>query len=117
MGQKNSFSGTISPSFGDMQLSELWLHGNSQLTGSIPSELGKLSNYISDLRLSQTSLEGTIPEEIFSFSNMWRLELHESGLSGTISPNITKLENLQVLRLNNNGFTGTLPTDFRSMTN
>ena len=100
-----------------MQLSELWLQQNSQLTGPIPSELGKLSNYISDLRLGQTSLEGTIPEEIFSLPNMWRLELHESGLSGTISPNITKLENLQILRLNNNGFTGTLPADFRSMTN
>jgi len=115
--QRNSFTGTLPSSFGDMQLSELWLHGNSRLTGTIPTELGRLANYMSDFRLAETSLEGTIPEEIFSFSSMWRLDLYEAGFSGTISHNITKLENLEVLRLNDNEFTGKLPTDFSSMTN
>ena len=114
---KNSFSGTIAPEFGDMQLNELWLHGNSQLTGTIPSELGKLSNYLTDLRLDNTALEGEIPEELFGLSQVWRLDLYNSGLSGTISPNMTKLEGLQTLRLSNNEFTGMVPTGFSSMTN
>ena len=100
-----------------MKLSELMLQSNEQLTGTIPTELGKLSDYLSDLRLSRTGLTGTIPEEIFSLSNMWRLDLYESDFSGTISPNITKLEGMELLRISNNGFTGTLPTDFSSMTN
>ena len=48
-----------------MKLSELMLQSNEQLTGTIPTELGKLSDYLSDLRLSRTGLTGTIPEEIF----------------------------------------------------
>ena len=114
---KNEFKGTIPPEFGDMHLNELWLHGNSKLTGTIPTELGKLSNFCTDLRLSQTSLEGTIPEEIYDMSQMWRLDLHESGFIGTISSNITKLEGLQTLRLSDNHFTGTLPSGLSSMIN
>ena len=114
---KNSFSGTIPSEFGEMQLNELWLHGNSQLTGTIPSELGKLSNYLTDLRLSVTSLEGTIPEELFDLSHVWRLDLYKSGFSGTISPSIAKLEGLQTMRLSDNGFTGTVPAAISKLTN
>jgi len=100
-----------------MQLNELWLQRNEELSGTIPTELGLLTNYMRDLRLSQTSMEGTIPDEIYSLSSVWRLHLNEAGFSGTISPNIAQLEKLEDLKLGDNKFTGTLPEDWSSMTN
>lgn len=113
----NSITGTIPPSFGDMALRELWLNKNHDLIGTIPSELGKLSDFMSDLKLSQTSLGGTIPEEIFDLSFLWRLYLFDSNFTGTISAKITNLERLESLRMQNNEFSGSLPEDFSAMTN
>jgi len=100
-----------------MQLSELWLHGNKNLTGTLPTELGKLSNYMSDFRLAQTSLEGTLPEVLFNMQQIWRFDIEESKFSGTISSQFARLGNLQVLQMNNNNFTGEIPTELGSLTN
>jgi len=100
-----------------MQLVELWLHGNRNLTGTIPTELGKLSDHLTDLRLSGTNLEGTIPEFLFELSDLWRLEMHNCFFTGTISPNISRLGQLKKLKLNNNVFTGKIPDGLASMNN
>ena len=112
---KNSFEGTIPSEFGEMQLTELWLHDNN-ITGSIPVEFGKLTNSLTDLRLSETHLSGTLPEVLFDLSQMWRLDLTKSRLTGTISTGITRLRNIQVLRLGDNQFTGKVPDGLGTMT-
>jgi hypothetical protein len=114
--QKNSFEGSIPSEFGGIQLTELWLHGNTKLTGTIPSEFGKLSNFLTDLRLAQTSMEGTLPESLFSLSRMWRLDLHSNGFSGPIH-NVTRFGDMQTLRLNDNQFTGEIPARLGTMSN
>ena len=100
-----------------MQLIELWLHGNNFLTGTIPTEFGKLSNFMTDLRLGQSALEGTIPEAIYNLRQLWRLELQKARFSGTISQNISNLEQLQRLTLNSNSFTGEIPEGIGSLSN
>jgi Leucine-rich repeat (LRR) protein len=115
--QRNDFSGTIDPSFGDLKIIELWLHGNP-VTGTIPSELGKLSNYLLDLRLYNTKLHGEIPAEIWGLTKLWRLELHETlEFSGTISRDIGNLQSLSIFKIHDNKFTGTVPTELASLPN
>lgn len=104
----------MNPILGNFQLNELWLQ-HQPLKGPIPSELGKLSNFLFDLRLHGTELEGTIPDEIFELKNMWRLDLYSANFTGTISTLVGKLQALDVLRLSNNRFTGQLPTEMESL--
>ena len=101
----------------DMQLVELWLHKNLYLTGTLPEELGKLSNYLSDIRLSNTAVGGQIPDSMTELTQLSRFAGGDAAFTGTLPANISKLENIQVLTLNNNGLTGTIPSGMESMTN
>jgi hypothetical protein len=108
--QSNMFSGTIPSSFGDMQLVELWLRKNN-FDGGIPSELGKLSNSLGDVRLDRTLLDGPIPEEIWNLTNLWRLDLSQTDLTGSISSSIGNLDDLIILNLRDSNFSGPLPSE------
>ena len=107
-------SGTLPSLLGDMRLNEFWIQKNP-VQGTIPSELAKLSNHMMDLRLYDTALSGTVPEEIFDLTLLWRFDLHTSNFTGTISPRIGNLTSLSIFRINNNGFTGPLPTELESL--
>jgi hypothetical protein len=113
--QDNMFSGTIPSSFGSMQLNELWLRSNA-FTGQIPSELGLLSNSLADLRMDKLSLSGPIPEELWSLTNLWRLEICDTSLSGTISSSIGNIENVIQLDFHDANFSGQLPTELGLLT-
>jgi hypothetical protein len=99
-----------------MRLNEFWINRNP-VKGTIPSELGYLSNHMFDLRLFDTSLEGPIPEEIYDLTSLWRFDLHAANFNGTISSNIGNLQSLSVFRIDNNSFTGILPIEFNSLSN
>ncbi|KAG7353273.1 RHS repeat-associated core domain containing protein [Nitzschia inconspicua] len=114
--QRNLMTGTIPTFLGDMRLNELWINRNP-IQGTIPSELGKLSNHMFDLRLFASNLEGTIPEEIYDLTSLWRFDLYDANFTGTISSNVGNLQSLSVFRINNNSFTGTLPSELNSLSN
>ena len=70
---------------GKLNPHELWFH-RMPLTGTIPSEIGNMTGgTFADLRLSDTELKGTIPEELYDLSLLNRLDLYSSSFSGTIS--------------------------------
>ena len=89
-------------------MQSLWLHENS-LSGTIPSELGDLSN-LQILWLFSNSLSGTLPSELGSLSNLGYLDLYNNSLSGTIPSELGDLSNLQILYLNSNSLSGTIPS-------
>lgn len=68
-----------------------------------------------DLRLHNTEIEGTIPEELYNLKDLWRLELRSANLSGTLSTLVGNLQALNVLLLSDNQFTGQLPTELESL--
>jgi len=78
---------------------------NNQLSGSIPSELGNLSNLIR-LYLSSNQLSGIIPPEFGNLSNLTTLYLSSNQLSGPIPPELGDLSNLTRLHLYNNDLSG-----------
>jgi len=64
--------------------------GINQLTGSIPPEIGELSN-LNSLYLRQNNLTGLIPLEIGELTKLTLLNLNNNQLSGEIPESICNL--------------------------
>ena len=90
------------------------LHENA-LAGSIPSDLGSLTN-IRWLHLSSNALTGPIPGELGNLENLELLSLSGNELTGSTAW-LANLTNLETLDLSSNwGIEGTLPTSLRADT-
>ena len=104
----NSITGSIPPEIGNLtNLITLGLDDN-QLTGSIPPEIGNLTN-LQQLGLSWNQLSGEIPSEIGNLVNLTYLELFLNQLTGEIPSEIWNLTNLQIFLLNDNQVQGEIP--------
>ena len=109
-------AGTIPPELGSLSnLTDLYLGGN-QLTGTIPHELGSLSR-LTVLSLWGNELTGAIPPELGSLSNLTILSLSRNELTGAIPPELGSLSNLTRLWLQNNQLTGAIPPELGDLTN
>ena len=86
----------------------------NQLTGTIPTELGSLSN-LAGLVLSDNQLTGAIPTELGALTNLAVLSLWGNDLTETIPAELGSLSNLRVLWLGDNQLTGTIPTELGSL--
>ncbi|CAB9511236.1 leucine Rich Repeat [Seminavis robusta] len=122
--EHNELSGTIPTEVGilSQQVREdnggpgLNFAGNNALSGTIPSEFG-LVNHLKNLYFTDTSIEGTIPEELFLNCLDLKIIIGENcNLGGTLSTNFGLLTNLQYLRLANNNFEGSIPVEFEALT-
>lgn len=96
----------------DNRVTELRL-GSKALPGTIPSELGYLTN-LKGLDISQNQLQGSIPESLYGILSLERLFLYQNQLSGSISPNIGNLWNLTHIHLSHNELTGSIPETMAS---
>ena len=90
--------------------------GDNQLSGPIPSELGKLSS-LENLGLMGNQLSGPIPSELGKLSSLENLGLGSNQLSGPIPETIGNLANLEELYLSNNQLSGPIPLTFQNLTN
>ena len=88
----------------------------SELSGTIPSELGNLTN-LEGLALWGNELSGTIPSELGNLTNLEGLSLSDNELSGTIPPELGNLTNLEGLYLWGNELSGTIPSELGKLTN
>jgi len=94
-----------------------WLFlGNNNLSGKIPSNIGKLKK-LKKLHLEKNNLSGNIPEEIYDLSKLESLTVQNNKLTGKISPKIGNLKNLYAVEFSNNYLTGQLPSELASLTN
>ena len=88
---------------------------NGELTGTIPAELGSLSE-LTILRLSNNKSTGTIPPEFGNLTNLKWLSLWNNQLTGTIPQQLGNLSSLTMLRLEWNDLTGTIPPELGNLT-
>mmetsp|Transcript_20791 Transcript_20791/g.31308 ORF Transcript_20791/g.31308 Transcript_20791/m.31308 type:complete len:965 (+) Transcript_20791:157-3051(+) len=89
----------------------------NDLSGTIPTEIGSLTN-LSGLSLREnTQLSGSIPSEIGLLTNLSFLDFYSNELAGAIPTNIGLLTGLKDLYLSQNSFTvGTIPTELGLLT-
>ncbi|KAK8592594.1 hypothetical protein V6N13_063167 [Hibiscus sabdariffa] len=99
--------GRLPSSIGHPNLKRLELQENS-IFGSIPPEIGNLSN-ITMLNLTSNFLNGTIPEEFSLLLMLERLFLSRNLFNIRIPSTLGKLPHLGLLDLSNNRFDGEIP--------
>ncbi|XWS16848.1 hypothetical protein CRYUN_Cryun33cG0015800 [Craigia yunnanensis] len=104
---RNYLSGYIPFEWGSMQLIRISLLGN-RLTGSIPQELGNLSN-LTHLVLEQNQLSETLPEELGNLSSIERMLLNSNNFTGELPETFARLTTLTDFRINDNNFVGKIP--------
>lgn len=79
----------------------------NNLNGRLPGELSSLSN-LATLSLEKMSLSGTIPSTYGSLVNLLSLDLDFNGLTGTIPPELGNIHGLKLLDLNDNNLSGSI---------
>ena len=115
--RSNNLTGSIPSGLGDLtNLRRLNLDSN-ELTGSIPSELGHLTNLV-HLALGWNALTGPIPAELGNLTNLEYLVLAWNGrLTGPIPAELGNLTDLEDVDLAGNGLTGSIPAELGNLTN
>ena len=88
----------------------------SELRGSIPPELGGLSE-LTHVDLRRNLLNGEIPGELGQLSKLAVLDLHGNRLEGPIPPELGRLSDLKVLNVHSNRLTGPIPTELGQSSN
>lgn len=83
---------------------------SNQLSGEIPSELGKLTG-LTSLGLNNNQLSGEIPPELGDLANLTWLYLYGNQLTGEIPSELGDLT-LSYLDLSNNQLSGEIPADW-----
>ena len=112
----NNLVGTIPKELGQLSnLKVLNLYDN-QLAGSIPPELGQLTR-LNLLSLWNNELTGSIPAELGQLSNLEELNLSGNKLTGSIPPELGQLVNLTSLSLTFNSLTGSIPAELGQLSN
>ena len=86
------------------------------LTGTIPPELGGLSN-LQRLTLSRNELTGTIPAKLGNLAELTTLQLHGNRLTGGIPPELGNLSSLDTLNLRDNALGGSIPVELGKLSN
>ena len=87
-----------------------------EVSGSIPSEIGNLTN-LTGLNLGYNELTGEIPPEIGQLTSLTSLTLGWNQLTGEIPPEIWEMTNLVILSLFNNELLGIVPSEICNLIN
>ena len=86
------------------------------LDGSIPSELGSLSN-LTYLNLRTNDLSGPIPASLGTLTNLIVLNLNGNDLTGSIPSELGNLTSLREMWLHANDLTGPIPESLGNLAN
>ncbi|PRP89798.1 putative LRR receptor-like serine/threonine-protein kinase [Planoprotostelium fungivorum] len=112
----NSFNGTIPESlYRSHSLTYLQLTSN-RFTGTISPSIGNLS-LLQSFYVGFNQMEGTIPEQLFSCTNLLSIQLAGNNFTGNISAGFQNLSQMRIIALGHNKFVGSLPDSFASMQN
>ena len=86
------------------------------LHGTIPDEIGQLTQLTTLMMRQSTGLVGTIPTTVGQLTQLERLDMGYCGLSGSIPATIGQLTQMARLDLSKNSLTGSLPTSMTQLT-
>lgn len=113
----NNLSGSIPREIGNLsELKELSLTNNANLNGSLPPEIGLLQD-LEILRITNADVDGRIPETIGNLAQLETLVIEDTEITGNIPASIGLLTNLQVLTLKDSKLTCHIPPEITLLTN
>ena len=112
---ENGLNGTIPSELGNLSNLTYLNLGSNSLTGTIPSELGNLTK-LTQILLFSNSLTGGIPAELGNLANLTSLNLSNNSLSGSIPSELGNLTNLSNLNLYSNSLSGSIPSELGNLT-
>ncbi len=101
---------------GNLNCQAVCCYGGNNLIGTIPTEIGNLSN-LTHLSLSSNGLMNAIPASIGDLNALTHLNLADNNLSGAIPATIDNLTELSWLNLSTNNLSGTIPDAVWNLTN
>ena len=110
----NWLSGTIPPQLGSLSNLKHLEFLSNDLSGAIPSQLGNLSN-LEVLHLGWNDLSGAIPSQLGNLSNLKALFLNSNNLTGAIPSQLGQLSKLEVLALSFNELSGAIPSQLGNL--
>jgi Leucine-rich repeat (LRR) protein len=108
--------GSIPPQLGNLSNLEILKLNGNHLNGIIPGELGNLLN-LKELDLSGNRFNDVIPPELGKLTCLQKLRLANSHLIGSIPRELGNLTDLQDINLNNNKLEGSIPPELGNLTN
>jgi len=116
IGSNYGLYGTLPTEIGLLtNLAHLDIEGNNDLVGNIPTEIGKLQ-MLKELHLGKNLLKGSIPSEIGELSQLQSLELNDNKLTGNIPTEIENLhQSLYSIQLHGNNLSGLLPPEIGNL--
>jgi Leucine-rich repeat (LRR) protein len=103
-------TGTIPTELGRLTSLPFLNMSDSQMTGTIPTQLGQLTT-LTYLGMSNNQLTGIIPTELGQLLSLEHLEMIANQFTGTIPTELVQLTSLTYLGMSNNQLTGTIPTE------
>ncbi len=107
-------TGTIPPELGNLTNLQTLSLAVNRIAGEIPKELGNLST-ISSINLSGNKLIGSIPFELSNLSNLGLLKVDANDLTGSIPGELGQLSILNLLDLSNNQLAGSIPSELGNL--
>ena len=112
----NQLSGTLPSELGNLTNLQWLMLVSNQLSGTLPASLGALPN-LQSLDLDTNQLSGTLPAWLGSLTNLQSLSLSRNELSGEIPSELGNLTNLEWLALIDNELSGEIPSELGNLTN
>ena len=113
---ENNLTGSIPAEVGNLSNLRWMLLYDNRLSGSIPPELGNLSN-LESLYLHYNQLSGSIPSQLGNLSDLKVMGLSYNQLSGSVPTQLGNLSSLRGLLLNDNKLSGSIPSQLSDLSN
>ncbi|KAK3280712.1 hypothetical protein CYMTET_11466 [Cymbomonas tetramitiformis] len=107
----NNFTGTIPTELTRLSQIEEILLSDNHLRGSLPTELGRTTS-LKHLSAMRNSFTGTLPEEYADLVELLRVQLDSNSLDGTLPEAYHRLARLTRLSLGQNRLAGTIPQTY-----
>jgi len=113
----NNLNGSIPEEIGDLSEMGTFVIGNNpNVTGSLPASIGQLTN-MKWFGIGNCAMEGTIPNTVGNCALLVQFNLSQNNLVGTIPPEIGNLDSLVFLNLHSNQLTGPIPPELSNCAN